>query len=85
MSRALDLLLTAQQRSDCAKNDAAMGGVMQPIPFHADVLTPFSEQELQAADVQRSQHKAQMAHALNDAHALDLQVQLQGYIGGLPS
>lgn len=59
----------------------------EPEPSSAeDVhLAEVSEVERQriAADLARDVNKGERLAARNDAHAMDLQIQLQGYIGGL--
>jgi hypothetical protein len=52
-------------------------------PAPAELLQQEAEQI--AAAVARNVSKGQRLAARNDAHALDLQVQFQGYIGGLPA
>lgn len=41
------------------------------------------EAERIAADVLRNERKGEVLARRNDAHAMDLQIQFQGYIGGL--
>lgn len=59
----------------------------EPEPSSADDihLAEVSEVERQriAADLARDVNKGERLAARNDAHAMDLQIQLQGYIGGL--
>jgi pyruvate/oxaloacetate carboxyltransferase len=56
-----------------ARHELAQAALRGPIP----------EAEAIAADLARNVDKGERLARLNDAHALDLQVQLSGYIGNL--
>jgi hypothetical protein len=45
----------------------------------------LAEADWIAADLARDNGKGERLARANDAHALDLQLQFQGYIGGLPA
>lgn len=84
MSHYLSQLEGSERAQECIRNDEMMA---QLHPVFVRALLPFippSEVELDAADLARDENKGERLAALNDQHALDMQVQCQGYIGELP-
>jgi hypothetical protein len=69
MSQHLESLLDAARLAACAENDQALG---------------ITEADRVEADLLRDVRKGPRLAAINDAHAADLQLQYQGFIGGLP-
>jgi hypothetical protein len=98
MATILDGVIDRQRRADIAANAVALGECSRMAHnitrtslarvggahlSEAPNAARFSEEDLLAADLERSTNKAEKAHARNDAAALDLQVQFMREHGAL--
>jgi hypothetical protein len=90
MDQALHRCNDPQRLADIADNETLMNVFSCYEGFHvgevALIEMPLepSEEDFVAADIARNAGKGQRLAARNDAYALDLQIQMQGFIGGLP-
>jgi hypothetical protein len=89
MSQILESVLTQEQREACATNDRLLNVVPELLVLseceQERLRQARQEAEAIQADLARNVNKGERLARQNEEHALDLQVQFQGYIGGLPA